>query len=309
MKRLLSGLLIMACGMGVYGMLGSEGQQAVEMGMTQGVECGLDSLPIDSLFELARRGDEQAYRALGDIYRYGLRGTEKSIVNSMTFYLLEGRDIERMYGEISRENPEDEFGLFFSILDSLDSKHPKRVSAMLDRIKHPDSPWIGELKWILSSKRDENLEKKLKAHLKEKRTADELMIDAVALTAMFDGNESKRLIMDNDLASSIPYLYNLAGETYFEQYLDSDKKDIESLRKSLKLLRKAYDRGVLAPEISKKIIMSEDCEDSTFKEYFGTRDVENLMRQFERYESSRKHSYRYEVENDTVVEVEVVDFE
>lgn len=90
----------------------------------------LDSIPY--LLERARYGEPWAYEALGDCYRYGKGGVERSIFKAFFYYELADMDIERQAVESLEENPADQLGNTFRLIDMMEKGDKESVLCFLD---------------------------------------------------------------------------------------------------------------------------------------------------------------------------------
>lgn len=79
----------------------------------------LDSIPY--LLERARYGEPWAYEALGDCYRYGKGGVDKSMFKTYFYYELAGIDVEQKVVEAIEQNPTDQFGNTVRLIDILEN--------------------------------------------------------------------------------------------------------------------------------------------------------------------------------------------
>lgn len=106
----------------------------------------LDSIPY--LLERARYGEPWAYEALGDCYRYGKGGVERSIFKTFFYYELAGMDIERKAVESLEENPTDQLGNTFRLIDMMEKGNMESVMCFLDTAhydNHTDAYVIRDL--------------------------------------------------------------------------------------------------------------------------------------------------------------------
>lgn len=90
----------------------------------------LDSIPY--LLERARYGEPWAYEALGDCYRYGKGGADRSIFKAFFYYELADMDIERKAIESLEENPTDQLGNTFRLIDMMEKGDKESVLCFLD---------------------------------------------------------------------------------------------------------------------------------------------------------------------------------
>lgn len=93
----------------------------------------LDSIPY--LLERARYGEPWAYEALGDCYRYGKGGVDRSMFKALAYYSLSGKDIEEIAKESIKENPIDHLGLIFKLIDKLECNDNNGTLVLLDTLK------------------------------------------------------------------------------------------------------------------------------------------------------------------------------
>lgn len=106
----------------------------------------LDSIPY--LIERARYGEPWAYEALGDCYRHGKGGVERSIFKTVIYYELAGLDVEQKAMESLEENPTDQLGNTFRLIDMLEKGDNDGVLCYIDTVyyeNHSDAEVIKDL--------------------------------------------------------------------------------------------------------------------------------------------------------------------
>jgi len=106
----------------------------------------LDSIPY--LIERARYGEPWAYEALGDCFRYGKGGVERSIFKTVFYYELAGIDVEQKASESLEENPTDQLGNTFRLIDIMEKGDKERILCFLDTTyydNHTDTYVIRDL--------------------------------------------------------------------------------------------------------------------------------------------------------------------
>ncbi|MDE6028166.1 MAG: hypothetical protein K2G23_08850 [Muribaculaceae bacterium] len=263
----------------------------------------------EELLKEARRGNEEAYKELGDLYRYGKEGYPKSMINALCFYTLGYPNVTELCGDIYENDPADELGLFFWVLNNLDLEKPEVSKQMLNDSSVPSSPWIAEMRWILDNTKNKKLKKQLENHLKEDRTADEIMMDAVSLSVFYNQKGREELLMVKGITDKVPFFHNVCADMYFKQYRKSEGKDKKSLNEGITALRKAYDKGLLDPYNAKKILSGWLSKEIDMSKVFTPAELEDMREQVkrndERIEAHWKSNAEAAVEE--IEEVEVVE--
>lgn len=237
---------------------------------------------LEELLKQARRADENAYRELGDLYRYGRQGYPKSMVNALCYYMFADPDVETFCREIHKNDPSDELGLFFCLIDTLVREGPEAAKEMLNRSSAPSSPWVAEMRWILDNTKNKKLKKQLENHLKEDRTPDEVMLDAVSLSVFFNKKGREELRMVKGITDKIPYFNNVCAEMCFKQYRANEGKDKKILNEGVDCLRKAYEHGLLDPRNAYQILSDWLSEEADMSQVFNPSELEDIKEQVKR---------------------------
>lgn len=97
----------------------------------------LDSIPY--VLERARYGEPWAYEALGDCYRYGKGGVERSIFKAYFYYHLADMDIEQIAIESMAKNPTDQLGNTFILMEMLEHGNKQDVISFLETLNFKDN--------------------------------------------------------------------------------------------------------------------------------------------------------------------------
>lgn len=121
----------------------------------------LDSVPY--LLERARYGEPWAYEALGDCYRYGKGGVEKSMFKTIFYYELAGMDVEQKAAESIAENPADQFGNTYRLIEKLEKGDMDGVLTFVNTTYYDNDPNVEILKDVFCET-DSNKRIKLVEH-------------------------------------------------------------------------------------------------------------------------------------------------
>lgn len=188
----------------------------------------LDSIPY--LIERARYGEPWAYEALGDCYRYGKGGVDRSIFKSLFYYELADIDIERKAVESLAENPSDQLGNTFRLMDMLEKGDNESVLCFLDTAycdNHRDARIISDL----IRETDPNARINMVMHniMSPDVSTDKMMFSILGCLAInwspdsFKGKEG----VVTAVGDKLPYLYDvIAVEFFMKGHEDMDPDTI-----------------------------------------------------------------------------------
>ena len=247
-------------------------------------EDWLDSIPY--LQEHARLQERWAYNALGDCFRYGI-GVEKNFINAMMFYSSAGRDFNHMAAKAYAENPNDEFGLFYFLINSLD-KNIMSDGEVLDIITKKGAPLpriLQILKNLLSSSDIASDPIKAISLLNKTSNADECFtVFSYLMSKLPDSDSIGDIIKDNVeamdaflyMADSVPHFSNIAGLNMFMKSFSDSEKCTEYEQKALAYFYKAYSFGVLDPQFIIIVISLHESVDSEKDSPFTFDEIERL---------------------------------
>jgi len=117
----------------------AETRESLELSVPNGLEIyEYDSTRLDSvpyLVERARYGEPLAYKALGDYYRYGKGGVERSIFKTLAYYTLSGMDVDEKTEDLVEEHPKDIISLTYKLMWCLEHKDNETALCILDTLK------------------------------------------------------------------------------------------------------------------------------------------------------------------------------
>lgn len=233
----------------------------------------LDSVPY--LIDHAKWREPWAYKALGDCYRYGRGGLEKSILNAVSYYQFTNRLLEDIAQEANQENPDDEMANMFRIISILDKNDMESLKREIDTMSHLDFPWLDFLKKVVALNVEKITADDLKLLLNANPTVDERFMAIGFLInqrARFDATDEITLFLIN----KIPSFYSLRGDYYLELYTDNPEEK-ENLELAMKYYKLADDQAILEPYQIKNILNEFLNPDIEFFEYFTRDDLERFI--------------------------------
>lgn len=211
----------------------------------------LDSIPY--LLERARYGEPWAYMALGDCYRYGNGGVDRSIFKAFVFYSLSGLDVDKKAEELAEENPHDIMGLIYKLLERIAYNDKEEALCVLDTLHRHGYDDAEVLRDFLKDVDKEKLATKVEQNLRNPEVGtDKIMFTFLGCSSM---NWLPDFLEDNKnilmaIADKLPYLYGKVGVKFFnESHEDMDSvKLAEKKATVIGLLEKADKEAMLTGE-------------------------------------------------------------
>lgn len=230
----------------------------------------LDSIPY--LIERARYGEPWAYEALGDCYRYGKGGVERSIFKTVIYYELAGLDVEQKAMEALEENPTDQLGNTFRLIDMLEKGNNESVLCYIDTVyyeNHLDAEVIKDL----ISETDVNSRINLVERniMSPEVSTDKMMFTVFGCVAVdwFPDSFKEKEGLVTAIGEKLPYLYDKISVNFFRKShedMDSDtiarksataitfleKADMDAMlsRKGAEILYRHYQSEIEAGRIA-----------------------------------------------------------
>jgi len=208
----------------------------------------LDSIPY--LVERARYGEPWAYEALGDCYRYGKGGVERSLLKALSFYDLAGIDIENLFLELIETKPEDPIGLLFKLCDKMENHDREGTQCLIDTLGAVGYHDAEIIRYVSAEDATAEVYDVVASQILSNNVSADKMF--FALVGLHDGKISVDRFKDNEqllkaIPEKLPYLYNMIGEKYYEKYQeDSDSGSYpERLKRVIECFESADKHGVL----------------------------------------------------------------
>lgn len=243
----------------------------------------LDSIPY--LIEHARYGEPWAYEAIAECHRYGKGGIKRSLINSLCYYDLSGKDIEDCIKEIGQSIHDDPVAVFGRLIDYLENNDYDRVLCAIDTLHEADYHSADILGKYLRETNEMDLEDIMKYATNPNTDPDASVFACVgyALTHKTDSTKidiswAKPLILEK-----IPYMYSLAGKEKYEKTIKSEnsdgyahdvtEQDIEDRRKAAEYLLKADEYGALTKKGARLLHHYLTCDPSSEWISFSDEDI------------------------------------
>lgn len=208
----------------------------------------LDSIPY--LVEHARNGEPGAYEALGDCYRYGKGGVERSILKALTFYDLADIDIERLSMDLIATKPDDPIGLLYKLSDRMMNHDREGTQCLIDTLSEVGYHDAEIIRYVSAEDATEEVYDVVAAQILLNSVGADKMF--FALAALHGGNISVDKFKDNEqllwaIPEKFPYLYNLIGEKCYEKYKENpeDRSNLERYQRMIRCFECADKHGVL----------------------------------------------------------------
>ncbi len=194
---------------------------------------GLDSIPY--LLERACYGEPWAYEALGDCYRYGKGGVERSIIKALVYYVMSGMDIEEMAKNSVKENPRDHLSLIYRLVDRWEDKDEEGMCSMIDMLDEEGYHDADVLKSFIGGTNPENIISLVEHSIMSPDISTDEMMFAVMKYGIFEAWNSNSFENKEELfiaaCNKFPYIYDQVGMEILKEDSDNmDLKDYEKMR-------------------------------------------------------------------------------
>lgn len=233
----------------------------------------LDSVPY--LIEHAKWMEPWAYEALGDCYRNGTGGVEKSMVFALNYYKLSGKKMGEFLNRIHEDNPDDELGLFtYFAIRFLDGTvlDFEGLNKELSRVKNNDYKWLHLIRKLSEMNKEKFAISDLEPLMNENSSPDECLIIIGLLANQKLLNEPEDHPMGQFLMDKLSGIYTFLAEHYFEKF-DEENPNPELLIKSLEYYKTSDNNGVLSKKDIKNILYIKEILGIEFYDYFTSEDL------------------------------------
>lgn len=187
----------------------------------------LDSIPY--LLERARYGEPWAYEALGDCYRYGKGGVDKSMFKTFFYYELAGMDVEQKAAEAIEQNPIDQFGNTVRLINILENGDMDSSISFIDTLCDDNSSDAKVIKDLVCET-DTNtrillLERNI---MSPEVSTDKLMFAIFGSAAMnwFPESFREKKEIVYVVGDKLPYLYDAIAISFFNKSHEDMNPDI-----------------------------------------------------------------------------------
>lgn len=211
----------------------------------------LDSIPY--LLERARYGEPWAYEALGDCYRYGNSGVQQSIFKALVYYGLSGINLEEMATNISKDNPRDQLGLVYKLIDKYEAGDRKGMMCLLDTLNRGNYYEADILRRFINDFDTLTLAPVVERNIISPDVSTDQMMFTLAgctLCDWFPESFSNEDDLIYAVTSKYPFIYDrTAVRFYNESHQDSDSLEIaEKMAKAITFLNNADKEAMLTRE-------------------------------------------------------------
>lgn len=236
----------------------------------------LDSVPY--LIENAKWMEPWAYEALGDCYRNGNGGVEKSMAFALTYYKLSGKKMGEFLKRTHEDNPDDELGLFsYLMIRFLDGPvlDFENLRKELSSIKKNDFSWLNLIHKLTAMNKGKFSINDLEPLLDESCNLDEgvIILGIIANQKLIDKHEDHPII--KKLIEKLSCVNSILAEDYCEKYFEN-KTDTKPLLKALENYRIADNQGFLTKNDMEKILYIKEVPGINFYDYFTSEDLERF---------------------------------
>lgn len=178
----------------------------------------LDSIPY--LIERARYGEPWAYEALGDCYRYEKGGVERSIFKTVIYYELAGLDVEQKAMESLEEEPTDQLGNTFRLIDMLEKGDNESVICYIDTVYYDNHSDAEVIKDLICETDVNNRSKLVERNiLSPEVSTDKMMFTVFGCVAMdwFPDSFKEKEGLVTAIGEKLPYLYDKIAVDFFRK--------------------------------------------------------------------------------------------
>lgn len=208
----------------------------------------LDSVPY--LMERARYGEPWAYEALGDRYRYGKGGMERSMFKAIVYYELSGADVDQKAKEAITENPTDLFGLTYKLLERLEQRDNEGILSVLENMNNAGYRDANDIRDFVCDADTTHLSKTIERNI----MSPDVSIDRSIFTILgcYSSNWLPESLHGKDgivtaLGEKLPYILNHSAICFFkENKYDMDSTALADKIKAIAFLEKADESAMLS---------------------------------------------------------------
>ena len=233
----------------------------------------LDSVPY--LIDHAKWMEPWAYEALGDCYRYGKGGVEKSMAYALAYYNLAGKKMGELLKQTHEENPDDELGIYAYLMikffDSpvLDFENLKKE---LSTIKNKDFKWLDLIHKLSAMDKEKFTLTDLEPLLNDNITRDEcvFIIGILVNHKIIDKPEDHPIV--NKIIEKLSCVNSIMAEEYIETY-EKNNSDMKPLLQALENYRLADQQGFLTKDDMKNILYVKEIPGININDYFTAEDI------------------------------------
>lgn len=211
----------------------------------------LDSIPY--LLERARYGEPWAYEALGDCYRYGKGGVERSIIKALVYYVMSGNNVDEMAINLAKDNPHDLFSLLFKLIDRMEAGDKVGIKGVIDSFNEEGYHDADVFRVFMGDASKEDLAELAKHNIMSSNVGtDEMIFTVIACNKIKDwpdAFENKEEIL-KEACNKFPYLYDQIGMQMF-CHVQEDNESAEDNKKysmAISFLEEADRRAFLSRE-------------------------------------------------------------
>ncbi len=221
----------------------------------------LDSIPY--LMEHARNGEPWAHEALGDCYRFGKGGMDRSFFNAIFSYDLAGKDISELIDTAKKGNSDDLMSVFSRLIDYVENRDCEKIACAIDTLNKSGYHSADILREYVSRRTGNITRHEVIEFLAAPETdADACLFAAAgcALCEMTDSVEIDISWVKPLLLDKIPYLYSEIGVRKYEETIkaetsdgyvaDVSEQDYSERRKAVEYLLKADEYATLSKKVA-----------------------------------------------------------
>lgn len=226
----------------------AETGESFELSVPNGLEIyEYDSTRLDSvpyLVERARYGEPWAYKALGDCYRYGKGGVERSVFKSLAYYTLSGMDVDDMTEELVKEKPLDHLSLIYKLIWKMEHEDKDGALCVLDTLTTEGYHDAEVIKDFIGDTDTVSLARIVKGNIMSPHVGTDKMLFTLigcSVRNWFPESFENKADILKSATVKFPYLYNEIAVRFFRDgSRDMDPmKFVEKKVKAISFLEKA----------------------------------------------------------------------
>ncbi len=230
--------------------------------------------PPAKILDGARRGEVSAYLAMADGYRYGQNGFDKGLFNAKMCYEPAGLDFDSIVEQAYSADPNDDFGLMFTLLDVAGYQGLEAANAKLGSIELPEAGWAETFKNIVSNYHRPDIVDYIASQIGEDTAGDEDMVAFMMLHILSnEGQKVGNVEALNVIPAKVPFLNNLVGEKMLQAYLDDTDADTQYLHRAIEYFKLANDSGMLTPANALRLLAIGESSPEALSQHFSTEEL------------------------------------
>lgn len=249
------------------------------VGLSMAMASAETPMSVPEIIQRAQRGETEAYLTMAVGHRYGCLGFDQSLYDATMCYCLANVDTDSIAQEAYNRDPVDELGCMYRLLVSLNSDGIDATIANFKDVQFPDKAWARIYQNLAANYGREDMCDYALSLVDENSTGDEFYIVFRFLHVLLNNDDMPDIDPTPKMklwVEKSPYLYNLAGEKYFDEYEKSPSEDEEYINMAIACFKRANRHGMLEPGNAVRILQVNEENPELIRMYFNGEDLGRL---------------------------------